>query len=214
MNVTVLSTDRRHPVWPALEGWQRDMRARGHDVVLCSDKAEALGGDILFLVSCSQIVGDAERQRYEQVLVLHASELPQGRGWSPHIWSIVGGADRLTVCLIEARDPVDTGDVLLRATVGLDGHELLAEINARLFACELDLMTQAVERGAPIAGTPQAGEAGPYLRKRTPEDSRLDPSRTIADQFDLLRVVDNERYPAFFDHRGHRYLIKIERVTT
>jgi hypothetical protein len=25
-------------------------------------------------------------------------------------------------------------------------------------------------------------------------------------------VVDNERYPAFFDHRGHRYTLTIAKV--
>jgi sialic acid synthase SpsE len=38
-----------------------------------------------------------------------------------------------------------------------------------------------------------------------------DPSKTIAEQSDLLRVVDNERYPAFFDMRGKRYVLRSRR---
>jgi methionyl-tRNA formyltransferase len=48
-----------------------------------------------------------------------------------------------------------------------------------------------------------------YYRKRIPEDSRIDPCGSIAGQFDLLRVADPERYPAFFDFRGHRYEIRL-----
>ena len=33
-------------------------------------------------------------------------------------------------------------------------------------------------------------------------------------QFDLLRVVDTERYPAFFDCRGRRYIVKIEKAVS
>ncbi len=178
---------------------------------LVHDRAELPGGDVLFLVSCSQIIRDSERQRYKTTLVLHASDLPKGRGWSPHIWSILHGAKQITVCLLQADDPVDSGAILLKTVISLEGHELLPEINEKLFAAELLLMTEAAEGFEKIVPIPQAGDPGPYLRMRTPADSRLDPSRTIAEQFDLLRVVDSQRYPAFFDYRGKRYLIRIEK---
>ncbi|HUR91668.1 MAG TPA: formyltransferase family protein [Gemmatimonadaceae bacterium] len=187
------------------------MQGRGHETTIVFDKGDVEGGDILFLVSCGHIVGDKERGRFRATLVLHASELPRGRGWSPHIWSIVDGATSITVCLLEAADPVDTGDVWLRTTFPLEGHELLPEINEKLFAAELELMTAAVEQYCTLKGIPQAGDAGPSMKKRTPAHSRLDPTRSIAEQFDLLRVVDNDRYPAFFDHRGKRYTLRIEK---
>ncbi|WP_341885428.1 hypothetical protein [Synechococcus sp. UW140] len=56
---------------------------------------------------------------------------------------------------------------------------------------------------------PQTGEAS-YYRRRRPVDSQLDPERTLAEQFDLLRVVDNDRYPAFFEWRGRRYGLDIQ----
>jgi methionyl-tRNA formyltransferase len=197
-------------VVPWLQRWQQEMEARGHCVTLCFQKDELPGGDMLFLVSCGYIILAADRQRYGAVLVLHASDLPSGRGWSPHIWSIVNGGREITVCLLEAADKLDTGDVWLRVTFSLEGHELLPAINEKLFAAEIDLMTRAVESRDAITPSPQAGEGGPYLRKRRPDDSRLDPHRTIAEQFDLLRVVDNDRYPAFMDYRGTRYIFRIE----
>ncbi len=73
-------------------------------------------------------------------------------------------------------------------------------------------MTEAVQRFSEITPVKQEGAPGPYLRRRTPEDSRLDVHKSIAEQFDLLRVVDNQRFPAFIDYRGNRYVIKIEKV--
>ena len=212
MNISILSSDPGHPVVPWLRRWQADMAMRGHSVSLCFDKRELVGGDLLFLVSCAHIVRKAERSTYGAVLVLHASDLPRGRGWSPHTWSIVNGAREIPLCLMEAADPVDTGDIWLRTTFTLEGHELLAEINEKLFAAEILLMTRAVESGRVLTPTPQAGDPGPYMPKRTPQHSQLDPHRSIAEQFDLLRVVDNDRYPAFMDFRGARYVIKIEKA--
>ena len=36
-------------------------------------------------------------------------------------------------------------------------------------------------------------------------------SRTLlAEQINLLRVVDNKRYPAFFEWRGRRHVLQVE----
>lgn len=212
MRISILSTDPRHPVIPSLKEWRRQMIGKGHEVLLAHDKAELSGGDVLFLVSCSQIVRDEDRRRFRRTIVLHASDLPKARGWSPHVWAIVGGANELTVTALEAAEPVDTGDIWFKAKVPLEGHELLPEINEKLFAAELSLMSRCVEQLDTARPVPQAGDPGPYMTKRTPEDSRLSPEKTLAEQFDLLRVVDNDRYPAFMDFRGKRYIIRIEKA--
>ena len=187
------------------------MDSKGHVTSLLYDKTDLQGGDVLFLVSCNQIMRDTERKKYRATLVLHASDLPQGRGWSPHIWSILSGAHQITVSLMEADDPVDSGAIWLKATFSLEGHELLPEINEKLFMTELLLMTQAVEQFETIRPVQQIGDPGVYRPKRLPVDSQLDPYKAIAEQFDLLRVVDSQRHPAFFDYRGKRYLIRIEK---
>lgn len=212
MKISVLCSDVGHPVFPHLRAWVQLQAEAGHDAGLYVDAADAGGGDVMFLVSCTQIVPSEVRARFAHVLVLHASNLPDGRGWSPHVWSILEGASELTICLIEAQDPVDTGAIWLRESIPLDGTELLPDINRLLFAAELRLMTRCVDCVLEIRPAAQSAEGGRYFRRRTVEDSRLDPSRSLAEQFDLLRVVDNDRYPAFFDFRGERYVLKIERM--
>jgi methionyl-tRNA formyltransferase len=68
-------------------------------------------------------------------------------------------------------------------------------------------MDFAIANLATIEPMPQPPGGGERHRLRTPEDSRLDPNRSIADQFNLLRVADPDRYPAFFDLAGCRYEI-------
>jgi methionyl-tRNA formyltransferase len=211
MKISILCTDTNHPVVNSLRKWADEMFAKGHEVSLVFDKLELEGGDILFLVSCSQLIQETDRSNFRTTLVLHASDLPRSRGWSPYIWSILEGANLITVSLIEASEPVDSGAIWLKKKFKLEGHELFSEINNKLFSTELKLMTKAVEKYKDIVPIQQSGDPGLYLRKRSPEDSRLDPNKTIAEQFDLLRVVDPKRFPAFIDYRGKRYLIKIEK---
>jgi methionyl-tRNA formyltransferase len=211
MKVSVLCSSESHPIYPHLRTWVKNLGAI-HQVELVSKKADLAGGDILFLISCHEIIGQQDRQMYRASLVIHASDLPQGRGWSPHIWQILEGKNKITVSLIEAEDKVDTGAIWAQRHLELEGHELSGEINDKLFAIELDLMNHALDVLGSEGPVPQDDRPSSYYAQRKPEDSRLDPHQSIAAQFDLLRVADPERFPAFFDFRGHRYLIRIEKA--
>jgi sialic acid synthase SpsE len=50
-------------------------------------------------------------------------------------------------------------------------------------------------------GVEQNGSPAFYARRR-PHDSKLDTNKTTLEQFNPLRIVDNKRYPAYFDHMG------------
>lgn len=213
MNISVLCSSGSHPVYPWLLRWCEIRRAEEHSVSLVKCVADlSPGGDILFLISCGEIVREEVRARFSKVLVVHASDLPHGRGWSPHIWEILGGARELTVTLLEAAEPVDTGPIWAKRRITLDGTELYDEINDKLFDAELALMSYAVAGLDAVRPEAQPTEGECYYRRRTPEDSELDPYRSIAEQFELLRVCDPKRFPAFIRFRGAVYRLKIEKV--
>jgi methionyl-tRNA formyltransferase len=209
-SISILCTDPRHPVNPWLTRWAQK-HASDANVSILRDAADLVVGDFLFLVSCHQIIGKPVRDRFQYTLVLHASDLPKGRGMSPHVWQILEGADRLVVSLLDAEDALDSGDIWHQTVVNLDGTELHAEIHARLFDAEASLMDWALEHCADSRPRPQQGDPT-FYRKRTPADSAIDPSRSLIEAFDQLRIADPERYPAYFEHRGQRYLLRIEKA--
>jgi methionyl-tRNA formyltransferase len=194
-----------------IKTWIPEIQKKGHLLNLFYDKEHLVGGDILFLVSCSQKIGPEEIRLYKTALVLHASDLPIGRGWSPHVWAILNGENQIVVSLLEASNTIDCGAIWLKTKFELEGHELLPEINEKLFSAEISLMEHAISHFNEIKPMVQVGEPGPYMVKRRLEDSRLDVNKTIAEQFDLLRVVDSTRFPAHFSFRGKNFLIKIEK---
>jgi len=212
MRIHAYCTDPTHPVIPHLRKWVAAMQPL-HDAALITRTEDAAGGDILFLVSASEIVRQDVRSRYRAVIVLHASALPKGRGWSPMVWQILEGAREITVAALTAEDRVDTGPIWAQRSFTVEAHELVDEIHAKLFAAELALMSDVVARFEEIEPMPQAADGATYYRKRTPADSRIDPERSIAEQFDLLRICDPERYPAFFELHGHRYRIRLDRLS-
>jgi methionyl-tRNA formyltransferase len=184
-----------------------------HEITLTRRKKDLPGGDILFLISCSEIVKAADRRAYSACLVLHASDLPHGRGWSPHIWAIVGGAQELTLSLLTAEDKVDSGSIWHKIIFPVPKDALWDEINERLFNAEIELIDYAVEEFESFHPCQQDPEVEPtYYSRRTPEHSRIDPNLSIANQFDLIRVCDPVRFPAYFELHGCCYRLTIEKV--
>jgi methionyl-tRNA formyltransferase len=212
LKVSIIVSNKEHPVYPIMKEWVDNQLYIDAEIVN-STKTVRHSGEFLFLVSCTDIINRDIRSRFNHCLVLHASDLPKGRGWSPHIWEIVNGKNMLTLSLLEAEDKVDSGRIWLKTTIDLDGYELFDEINSRLFSAEVALIQRAVSERKSIIPYEQSSDILPdYFPKRVPEDSRLNPNDSIVNQFNLLRVCDSERFPAFFELNGQRYSIKLEKV--
>ena len=213
MKITLLCSDDQHPVNTWLDKWI-EINNDKHDITLARKKEDLPGGDILFLISCGEIIQLKHRASYRFSLVLHASDLPRGRGWSPHIWEILAGAREITVCLLEAEDKVDSGKIWGKITIQIPNHALWDEINQHLFKAEIALIDMAVTELNTITPIEQNTSIEPtYHRLRLPSDSQIDPDKSIADQFNQIRVCDPQRYPAFFELHGHRYQVKLEKIS-
>lgn len=208
MRIEVLITDKNHPIMSYLKDWV----LKQDNINIVHSAEDLMGGHILFLVSCSEILQESIIKKFKYALVLHASNLPSGRGWSPHVWNVLEGKNTLTLCLLEADSKVDQGPIWLRQHIELEGHELFDEINDKLFRAEINLMTKAIQNTNLISPTNQSDAPSNYYPKRTPEDSRLNIDKSLKEQFNLLRIADKDRFPAFFEYLGHKYILKIQKA--
>jgi len=183
----------------------------GHSVAWAHSASDLPVGDICFYLSYGRIVDSSTRARFKNNLVIHESNLPKGRGWSPMSWLIIGGDNRIPVTLLEAADEVDTGVIYLQAWIDLTGYELSPQWRKLQADATIEICQEFVSKYPSILNQArhQGGEASFYSRRR-PSHSELNPKKTIAEQFNLLRVVDNKNYPAFFDLAGNRFVLRIE----
>ena len=146
-----------------------------------------------------------------KTLVIHASDLPHGRGWSPHVWEIINGATDITLSLLEAEDKVDTGDIWKKTIVSIPKTALFDEINELIFNAELELMDFAIANYNTIKPKKQSNIDSTYWPKRSPKDSEIDVNKAISEQFDLIRICDPDRFPVFFYKNGERFNITIKK---
>ena len=212
MKIEILNTDPSHPINPYLKRLQAKLELE-HSVLIIRSPEQITNGDLLFLVSCSVLVEREATANFQYAMVIHASDLPEGRGWSPHIWELLNGADKITVSLLDADGAVDSGAIYKKITVHIPKSALWYEINDLLFAAEIQLIEFAIKNFDKLQKRAQNSDIeATYYPKRNPKDSEIDPNKSITEQFDLLRVCDPNKFPALFHHRGESYKIILEKL--
>jgi len=184
----------------------------GHEVRWAHDAAELPAGDMCFFLSYGKIVNNKRLMQHRNNLVVHASDLPRGRGWSPLTWQILEGADTIPVTLFEAADEVDSGPIYLQEHISFDGSELVDDLRKEQARATINLCLTFVKEYPAVLNRAkdQVGTPTHYSR-RFPEDSKIDLDRSIREQINLLRVVDNERYPAWFEIAGIKISLNVSK---
>lgn len=190
-----------------------DLIILGHKVCWVHKIDELLDEDIVFYLSCGQLTPKAVLDRHKHNLVVHESDLPKGRGCSPLTWQILEGKNEIPITLFEAKEEVDSGPIYLQSIMRFRGHELVDELREKQAIHTVQLCLEFIRRYPEVTQQARHQQGKPtFYPKRGPKDSWINPDKTIREQFDLLRVVDNERYPAWFEVGGQRYLLKIEKM--
>jgi UDP-2,4-diacetamido-2,4,6-trideoxy-beta-L-altropyranose hydrolase len=189
-----------------------DLMQAGHQVVWVNHANELPGGDLCFLLGYRRIVSFEIRNRYRNCLVIHASELPRGRGWSPASWLILEGAQRIPVTLLEAVDQVDAGPIYCQDFLELDGTELIGDWHTLLADATIKLVKHFSACYPEILhdGRIQSGEPSFYPRRK-PKDGEVDPSKSLVEIFNYLRIADNDNYPVYFKYLNTEYFLRINR---
>ncbi|MDR2438720.1 MAG: hypothetical protein LBE12_05035 [Planctomycetaceae bacterium] len=167
-------------------------------------------GDICFILGFGKILKKEHLSKHKHNIVVHSSNLPQGKGMSPLTWQILEDKNTIPDTLFEAIESLDAGKIYIQDCVIFEGHELINELRYVMGQKDFDMCIEFINRYPEIieTGKEQIGESS-YYSRRTADDSELDINKSIKEQFNLLRVVDNENYPAFFNYKGHKYILKI-----
>lgn len=180
-----------------------------HEVIFTHKHEEVVSGEILMLLSCEKLFRNLNLNKHN--LVVHESALPHGKGWSPLTWQIIEGKNKIPISLIEATASVDSGDIYDQEIISLNGTELVDELRIKQGETTINLLLNFVKNYPNNSKIKQIGEESFYPR-RNPEHSKLDINKTILEQFNLFRVCDNKRYPAWFEINGEKFTLKIERI--
>lgn len=191
---------------PYAESYSKVLSKKGFISKILNNHLEVENGDILILLSCEKKFTDLSKNKNN--LVVHESDLPMGKGWSPLTHQVLEGKNKIPVTLFEADKSFDGGKIYFKKFIDLNGDELIDELREKQAQMTFYLIDKFLRERSDIIGVKQKGKETFYQR-RNPSHSELDINKSILENFNLLRVVDNQRYPAFFIHKNQKYIIKI-----
>ena len=164
--------------------------------------------NIVFPLSYTRMLPESFLQKNELVLIAHPSKLPKDKGFAPLQYQILRNKNKVYISLIKAAKEVDTGSIYFQNSFVLNGAELSDEIRNIQGLQILKIIKKFLIKYPKVKSKKQIGK-GNFNKRRYPKDSQLDINKTIKQQFNHLRINDNELYPSFFYYKGQKYIIKI-----
>ncbi len=181
---------------------------KSHQVKFLNHSKRIGRGDCAFFLSCLNLVPKSTLALNLNNLVVHGSNLPAGKGFSPVSWQILEGRNKIVLTLLEATDKLDSGDIYFKDSVNFKGHELSDEIHQKIGEKIVAMVLRYVSRYPRLKKKAQKGKSS-YYRRRTISDDNLPTNKTIKELFNRLRIADNERHPVYFCLKGRKYILKI-----
>ena len=168
--------------------------------------------DIIFYLGYDKLVSSKYLSLSKINLVVHESDLPKDKGWSPVTWGVLKGKVQFTATLFKPNDRVDSGNFFLKKKFIIHKDCLIDEIRQKQFKATKYLINKFLRRYPEILKKEikQKGKTN-FLKKRTPKDSKININKSIISQFDHLRTLDTKRYPGWFILRGKRFKIFIDK---
>lgn len=164
--------------------------------------------DIVFILGYTKILDEDFLNLNKLNLVVHESDLPKGKGFSPVQWQILRGQNNIVFTLFEAKKELDSGDIFLQKHVSFSGYELFDKIREIQGKKTMELIGEFLDIYPAINKKAQLGE-GTTFKRRKLSDDKLDINKSIKEQFNHLRIANNEEYPLWFEIDGNKYIIKI-----
>jgi methionyl-tRNA formyltransferase len=207
MLIQILVDNNSSWILPFTKQLVEELSQKHFNIVHRYTQESVTSGEILIMLSCEKLFKNLHLNKKN--LVVHESALPKGKGWSPLTWQVLEGETRIPVTLFEANIKVDAGNIYDISYFELDGTELIDELRIKQWNATREIIINYINNYDPDnLGVCQVGDESFYPR-RTQKNSLLDINKSISEQFNLLRVCDNERYPAWFEINGTKYIIKV-----
>ena len=193
-----------------LNEFLKDLTKKYQLKIIYSFKDIKKNNDIIFYLGYNKLVDDKYLSLSKINLVVHESDLPKGKGWSPVTWGILGGKTKFTATLFKAIKKIDSGNYFLKKKFIINKNSLLNDIRKEQFIATKFLVNKFLDKYPAILKKEkkQIGKAN-FLKKRTPKDSEININQSILSQFNHLRTIDEKRYPGWFVLRGKKFKISI-----
>ena len=186
-----------------------------HEVAHINDERSlelmrAWDADVIFVIGWSQILSE-EALAVARVGTVgaHASLLPDNRGSAPVNWAILNGEQETGNSLMWLASDVDGGDLIDQMTFPITPYDTCASLYEKVAETNKRMILRAVARfrSGVFPRRPQGKSAQPLLRRRRPEDGRMDWNGDATALYRFVRALTRPYPGALAYHQGRCWYV-------
>lgn len=167
--------------------------------------------DLLFVIGYTKKINPRELKKYKNKFIIHESNLPNGRGFSPIKNQILKKIYKIKCCLIECIDKIDGGDIYEKDYLIVNKNDLYDDIRLKQFKITIKLINKLLKKYPNIKGKKQIGKPS-YFKRLNEKSDQIDISKNIVSLFDLLRSTDYTKHQNYFFINNKKYFIRISKT--
>jgi len=179
-------------------------------IEVLEDHKQCKGGELLIALSYGRRIPESVFSRYGLATVVHASALPEGRGWSPANWMLENLETSFTISLIQLANEIDGGPIIAQRRFEIGIGDLWENFLQESQQIQQTLLLELLRGELDVLNPKQQEGSASYFRKRSPADSEIDPSQSLEKQWGKIRAADPSRYPNFFRIHGKEFVIEVK----
>lgn len=203
-----------------LEASIEGIRQSGIRVIACDkDNLQSILGGfpqcILLSIGFPYLLSSEILRQFIICLNVHPTLLPRYRGPSTGAYILMESEKESGSTIHVIDEGMDTGPIVLQQKVPLTRFDTIRSLQRKVYSIEPQLVLDAFALLGEPGFLPKAqdeGKATVYPKKRKPEDSEVDPNRTLLQLFDTIRACDPDDFPAFFYLDGQKVCMRLWRA--
>ena len=172
------------------------------DLPVLQREIEAVSPDLLFSFYYRKMLPlSVLKSARHGAFNMHGSLLPKFRGRAPLNWAIVKGETQTGVTLHEMTEKPDAGGIVDQQAVSIGPDETAVEVFAKMTAAAESVLQRSLSslQKGEVKLKPNDLSRGSYYGRRTPEDGRIDWTKSAQEIHDLVRAVAPPFPGAFCD---------------
>jgi len=142
------------------------------------------------------------------IIGLHASLLPNLRGFAPLNWAIINGEQKTGITMFLMNKQVDSGDIIAQKETEINDEHTIVDLKNKISQFAVELIKENLFKvldGNPILI--KQPEKGTYGCKRIPDDGLINWGKKNRDIFNLIRGLE-PTYSAFTFLKSKKLYIK------
>lgn len=183
---------------------------------------EALKADVQIVVAFRMLPELVWNMPKMGTINVHGSLLPKYRGAAPINWAIINGDEQTGVTTFKLKHEIDTGDILLQATLPIHENETAGQVHDKMKQLGAELLLKTIEAIATnsILEQPQKqlhntlNATLPHAPKIFTETCKIDFSKTVDQVHNLIRGLSP--FPGaftFIDEKLFKIFLSKKEVT-